>query len=42
MSQSMNVRQGREHGALRPQKPFRLIRDGEAGGGGRRGREFRF
>ena len=25
----------RKHGALRPQKPLRLIRDGEVGGGGR-------
>ena len=24
---------GRKHGALRPQKPLRLIRDGEVGGG---------
>ena len=24
----------RKHGALRPQKPLRLIRDGEVGGGG--------
>ena len=26
--------EGRKHGALRPQKPLRLIRDGEVGGGG--------
>ena len=25
---------GRKHGALRPQKPLRLIRDGEVGGSG--------
>ena len=27
-------KQGRKHGALRPQKPLRLIRDGEVGGSG--------
>ena len=32
------VRGAGKHGALRPQKPLRLIRDGEVGGGG--GREF--
>ena len=26
--------EGRKHGALRPQKPLRLIRDGEVGGSG--------
>ena len=26
--------EGRKHWALRPQKPLRLIRDGEVGGGG--------
>ena len=26
--------QEREHGALRPQKPLRIIRDGEVGGSG--------
>ena len=31
-------REGRKHGALRPQKPLRLIRDGEVGGEG--GQEF--
>ena len=25
---------GRKHGALRPQKPLKVIRDGEVGGGG--------
>ena len=30
--------EGRKHGALRPQKPLRLIRDGEVRGGG--GREI--
>ena len=32
-------RNGKKHGALRPQKPSRLIRDGEDEGGGR-GQEF--
>ena len=27
-------RKGRKHGAFRPQKPLRLIRDGEVGGSG--------
>ena len=27
-------KEGRKHGALRPQKPLRLIRDGEVGGSG--------
>ena len=27
---------GRKHGALRPQKPLRLSRDGEVGGGGQK------
>ena len=27
-------KEGRKHGALRPQKTFRLIRDGEVGGSG--------
>ena len=31
-------RKERKHWALRPQKPLRLIRDGEVGGGG--GRNF--
>ena len=26
--------EGRKHGALRPQKPLRIIRDGEVGGSG--------
>ena len=28
------TREGRKHGALRPQKPLRLFRDGKVGGGG--------
>ena len=28
------VYEGRKHGALRPQKPLRLLRDGEVGGSG--------
>ena len=28
------TKEGRKHGALRPQKPLRLIRDGEIGGSG--------
>ena len=34
-AESMSRRkEGRKHGALRPQKPLRLIRDGEVGGSG--------
>ena len=28
------LEEGRKHGAFRPQKPLRLIRDGEVGGSG--------
>ena len=32
LSWPWNFREGRKHGALRPQKPLRLVRDGEVGG----------
>ena len=32
--QQLGRKEGRKHGALRPQKPLRLIKDGEVGGSG--------
>ena len=32
--QQLGRKEGRKHGALRPKKPLRLIRDGEVGGSG--------
>ena len=37
MTLKQSIEKERKHGALRPQKPLRLIRDGEVGGSGAAG-----